>query len=210
MYRSFVLNFYYINVFPIFKNSLFSSCLRFFSLVSFFCPLLDNEIVCFLKVQLAEAINLQDKNLMAQLQETMRCVSRFDNRTCRKLLASIAEDYRYLVQCLCSSGLPIHVFIHQQVGEFPVVLSCNLPNQVIALLLPHERMQLSHPHVRQTSEFRHCFVLKATSERILCTTAQQFVKLLASVSLYCQSDIKIWCESDVPIALGKELHISLI
>ncbi|PKU36655.1 gtpase-activating protein and vps9 domain-containing protein 1 isoform x1 [Limosa lapponica baueri] len=54
----------------------------------------DNEIVCFLKVQLAEAINLQDKNLMAQLQETMRCVSRFDNRTCRKLLASIAEDYR--------------------------------------------------------------------------------------------------------------------
>lgn len=56
--------------------------------------MLDNEIVCFLKVQLAEAINLQDKNLMAQLQETMRCVSRFDNRTCRKLLASIAEDYR--------------------------------------------------------------------------------------------------------------------
>lgn len=55
---------------------------------------LDNEIVCFLKVQIAEAINLQDKNLMAQLQETMRCVCRFDNRTCRKLLASIAEDYR--------------------------------------------------------------------------------------------------------------------
>lgn len=54
----------------------------------------DNEIVCFLKVQLAEAINLQDKNLMAQLQETMRCVGRFDNRTCRKLLASIVEDYR--------------------------------------------------------------------------------------------------------------------
>ncbi|XP_038601685.1 GTPase-activating protein and VPS9 domain-containing protein 1 isoform X7 [Tachyglossus aculeatus] len=66
----------------------------------------DNEIVCFLKVQIAEAINLQDKNLMAQLQETMRCVGRFDNRTCRKLLASIAEDYRkrapyiaYLTRC---------------------------------------------------------------------------------------------------------------
>ncbi|XP_058015577.1 GTPase-activating protein and VPS9 domain-containing protein 1 [Ahaetulla prasina] len=66
----------------------------------------DNEIVCFLKIQLAEAINLQDKNLMAQLQETMRCVGRFDNRTCRKLLASIAEDYRkrapyftYLTRC---------------------------------------------------------------------------------------------------------------
>uniref|UniRef100_A0A671F3C4 GTPase activating protein and VPS9 domains 1 n=1 Tax=Rhinolophus ferrumequinum TaxID=59479 RepID=A0A671F3C4_RHIFE len=66
----------------------------------------DNEIVCFLKIQIAEAINLQDKNLMAQLQETMRCVCRFDNRTCRKLLASIAEDYRkrapyiaYLTRC---------------------------------------------------------------------------------------------------------------
>ncbi|KAM4664884.1 GTPase-activating protein and VPS9 domain-containing protein 1 isoform 3-T3 [Discoglossus pictus] len=66
----------------------------------------DNEIVCFLKVQLAEAINLQDKNLMAQIQETMRCVTRFDSRTCSKILASIAEDYRkrasyiaYLTRC---------------------------------------------------------------------------------------------------------------
>ncbi|XP_078406022.1 GTPase-activating protein and VPS9 domain-containing protein 1 isoform X1 [Cetorhinus maximus] len=66
----------------------------------------DNEIVCFLKVQLAEAINLQDKQLMAQIQETMRCVGRFDSRTCHKLLAAIAEDYRkrapyiaYLTRC---------------------------------------------------------------------------------------------------------------
>ncbi|XP_041048942.1 GTPase-activating protein and VPS9 domain-containing protein 1 isoform X2 [Carcharodon carcharias] len=66
----------------------------------------DNEIVCFLKVQLAEAINLQDKQLMAQIQETMRCVGRFDGRTCHKLLAAIAEDYRkrapyiaYLTRC---------------------------------------------------------------------------------------------------------------
>lgn len=57
-------------------------------------PPSDNEIVCFLKVQLAEAINLQDKNQMAQIQETTRCVSRFDARICRKLLAVIAEDYR--------------------------------------------------------------------------------------------------------------------
>ncbi|XP_065820377.1 GTPase-activating protein and VPS9 domain-containing protein 1 isoform X3 [Labrus bergylta] len=66
----------------------------------------ENEIVCFLKVQLAEAINLQDKNQMAQIQETTRCVSRFDARTCRKLLAAIADDYRkrapyiaYLTRC---------------------------------------------------------------------------------------------------------------
>lgn len=62
---------------------------------SYFCLCTDNEIVCFLKVQLAEAINLQDKNQMAQIQETMRCVSGLDPRTCRKLLTAIAEDYRY-------------------------------------------------------------------------------------------------------------------
>lgn len=67
---------------------------KFSTITEFLFFYLDNEIVCFLKVQIAEAINLQDKNLMAQLQETMRCVCRFDNRTCRKLLASIAEDYR--------------------------------------------------------------------------------------------------------------------
>ncbi|CAM9590625.1 unnamed protein product [Lampetra fluviatilis] len=66
----------------------------------------DNEIVCFLKVQLAEAIHLQDKSQIAQLQETLRCVARFDNRTCRKLLAAIDDDYRrrapyiaYLTRC---------------------------------------------------------------------------------------------------------------
>lgn len=66
----------------------------------------DNEIVWFLKVQLAEAINLQDKNQMAQIQETMRCVSHLDPRTCRKLLTAMAEDYRkrapyiaYLTRC---------------------------------------------------------------------------------------------------------------
>ncbi|XP_051950399.1 GTPase-activating protein and VPS9 domain-containing protein 1 isoform X3 [Xyrauchen texanus] len=66
----------------------------------------DNEIRCFLKVQLAEAINLQDKNQMAQIQETTRCVSHLDPRTCRKLLTAMAEDYRkrapyiaYLTRC---------------------------------------------------------------------------------------------------------------
>uniref|UniRef100_A0A8C9NMU3 GTPase-activating protein and VPS9 domain-containing protein 1 n=1 Tax=Serinus canaria TaxID=9135 RepID=A0A8C9NMU3_SERCA len=59
----------------------------------------DNEIVCFLKVQLAEAINLQDKNLMAQLQETMRCVSRFDNRTCPLCFRKRAPYIAYLTRC---------------------------------------------------------------------------------------------------------------
>jgi len=39
----------------------------------------DNELVLQLTVQLAEAINLQDRDLIAQLHETIRCVRQFDD-----------------------------------------------------------------------------------------------------------------------------------
>ena len=39
----------------------------------------ETELVAFLKAQLAEAINLQDKDLIAQLHETIRCLSVFTN-----------------------------------------------------------------------------------------------------------------------------------
>ena len=38
-----------------------------------------NEVVTFLRAQLAEAINLQDKDLMARLHETIRCLALFEN-----------------------------------------------------------------------------------------------------------------------------------
>jgi len=41
-----------------------------------------NELVLQLTVQLAEAINLQDRDLIAQLHETIRCVRQFDNHEC--------------------------------------------------------------------------------------------------------------------------------
>ncbi|XP_070532532.1 GTPase-activating protein and VPS9 domain-containing protein 1-like [Ptychodera flava] len=53
----------------------------------------DNELVAFLKVQLAEAINLQDKSLIAQLHETLRCVRQFDADGSKKLLHSLQQDY---------------------------------------------------------------------------------------------------------------------
>ena len=65
-----------------------------------------NDLVALLKVQLAEAHNLQDRNLVAQLHETLRCLSLFDNEGCRKLVRSLKEDYKrrspylaYLVKC---------------------------------------------------------------------------------------------------------------
>ena len=66
----------------------------------------NNDLVSLLKVQLAEAHNLQDRNLVAQLHETLRCLSLFDNEGCRKLVRSLKEDYKrrspylaYLVKC---------------------------------------------------------------------------------------------------------------
>lgn len=40
----------------------------------------DNELVAFLQLQLAEAINLQDRSLIAHLHETLRCVRLFDSQ----------------------------------------------------------------------------------------------------------------------------------
>jgi len=39
----------------------------------------ETDLVLQLKAQLAEAINLQDDDLVAQLLETIRCLRQFDN-----------------------------------------------------------------------------------------------------------------------------------
>lgn len=66
----------------------------------------EHELIIFLKLQLAEAINLQDRSLVAQLHETLRCVRLFDAVGCSKLFHSLQEDYKgrapylsYLIQC---------------------------------------------------------------------------------------------------------------
>merc|ERR1719510_1440979 len=43
-------------------------------------PSKDNDLIWFLRVQLAEALNLQDRNLVARLYETLRCVQAFDKQ----------------------------------------------------------------------------------------------------------------------------------
>ncbi|XP_069695345.1 GTPase-activating protein and VPS9 domain-containing protein 1 [Periplaneta americana] len=66
----------------------------------------ENELVSFLQLQLAEAINLQDRSLIAHLHETLRCIRLFDDNGCQKLFKSLKEDYQkrspyiaYLVRC---------------------------------------------------------------------------------------------------------------
>ncbi|XP_011497747.1 PREDICTED: GTPase-activating protein and VPS9 domain-containing protein 1 isoform X3 [Ceratosolen solmsi marchali] len=66
----------------------------------------ENELVAFLQLQLAEAINLQDRALIAHLHETLRCVRLFNEDGCRKLFKSLGDDYQkrspyiaYLIRC---------------------------------------------------------------------------------------------------------------
>lgn len=47
----------------------------------------------YLKTQLYDAISLQDKEKEAQLYETIRCVSIFNEHECNKLLRSLKKDY---------------------------------------------------------------------------------------------------------------------
>ncbi|CAL7948132.1 unnamed protein product [Xylocopa violacea] len=66
----------------------------------------ENELVAFLQLQLAEAINLQDRALIAHLHETLRCIRLFNDDGCKKLFKSLREDYKkrspyiaYLIRC---------------------------------------------------------------------------------------------------------------
>ncbi|XP_062567706.1 GTPase-activating protein and VPS9 domain-containing protein 1-like isoform X1 [Saccostrea cucullata] len=65
-----------------------------------------SELFKMLRGQLAEAINLQDKDTIAQLHEAIRCVRLFDGEGCGKLVRSLQEDYQsraayisYLIRC---------------------------------------------------------------------------------------------------------------
>ncbi|GAB1604956.1 GTPase-activating protein and VPS9 domain-containing protein 1-like isoform X2 [Argonauta hians] len=66
----------------------------------------ETELVHILSVQLAEAINLRNKEMVAQLHEVIRCIKLFDNEGCKKLFKSLEEDYKgrthyvaYLTRC---------------------------------------------------------------------------------------------------------------
>ena len=63
-------------------------------------------LLAFLRLQLSEYISLQDHSLMAQLHETLRCVSLLDGAGRAALLGSLRRDYSgraaytaYLVRC---------------------------------------------------------------------------------------------------------------
>lgn len=66
----------------------------------------NNELILLLRSQLAEAINLQNKESIAQLHEAIRCVRLFDSKGCKKLVNALKDEYQtrsayisYLIRC---------------------------------------------------------------------------------------------------------------
>ncbi len=112
-----------------------------------------NELVSILRVQLAEAHNLQDRNMIAQLHETLRCVSLFDNDGCRRLVRSLREDFRrrspyvsYLVRC--RQGL-LATLAHQKkllsrMDADRILCSSHQVNVCIRLFLERREKQLGN------------------------------------------------------------------
>ncbi|XP_065209586.1 receptor-mediated endocytosis protein 6 homolog isoform X2 [Planococcus citri] len=65
-----------------------------------------NVLVAFLQLQLAEAIHLKDRSLIAHLHETVRCVKSFNDQKCLYLLETLKKEYKarapylsYLMRC---------------------------------------------------------------------------------------------------------------
>jgi len=54
----------------------------------------NNEINGLLRIMLAQALNQQDRNQVAQLYETIRSVSNLDQESCAKLTRTLKDEYR--------------------------------------------------------------------------------------------------------------------
>lgn len=53
-----------------------------------------NHLILFLRSQLYEAIALQDRDLQAQLHETLRSIQQFHENECKEIIRSMIDDYR--------------------------------------------------------------------------------------------------------------------
>lgn len=120
----------------------------------------EHELIIFLKLQLAEAINLQDRSLVAQLHETLRCVRLFDAVGCSKLFHSLLEDYKnrtpylsYLIQCRQSllSVLAHLERLSNRVEQDKAVCHRFLISVCVRLFLERREVQLNNFVV----EFQH-------------------------------------------------------
>ncbi|CAF1300551.1 unnamed protein product [Rotaria sp. Silwood1] len=76
-----------------------------------------NNLILFLRSQLYEAIALQDRDLQAQLYETLRCVQQFNENECKVLIRSMIDDYRsrsvYITYLVKNNENLLNITYHQ-------------------------------------------------------------------------------------------------
>lgn len=53
-----------------------------------------NYLIVFLRAQLYEAIAVQDRDLQAQLHETLRSIKQFTEHEAKEIIRSMIDDYR--------------------------------------------------------------------------------------------------------------------
>ena len=77
-----------------------------------------NNLVLFLRSQLYEAIALQDRDLQAQLYETLRSVQQFTDSECKEIVRSMIDDYRsrsvYIAYLVKNNENLVNITYHQE------------------------------------------------------------------------------------------------
>ena len=76
-----------------------------------------NHLLLFLRSQLYEAIALQDRDLQAQLYETLRSVQQFTENECKEIIRSMIDDYRsrsvYIAYLVKNNEHLLNITYHQ-------------------------------------------------------------------------------------------------
>ncbi|CAF1359859.1 unnamed protein product, partial [Adineta ricciae] len=77
-----------------------------------------NNLFLFLRSQLYEAIALQDRDLQAQLYETLRSVQQFNENECKEIIRSMIDDYRsrsvYIAYLVKNNENLLNITYHQE------------------------------------------------------------------------------------------------
>ncbi|XP_073993752.1 GTPase activating protein and VPS9 domains 1 isoform X2 [Rhodnius prolixus] len=160
----------------------------------------ENELVAFLQLQLAEAINLQDNCLIPQLYETLRCVKMLSDVECRKLFECLKEDYKnrmpynsYLIKCrqsLLSTLSHVHRLMDRVIRDRTVVLEF-LSSMCVRLFLERRESQLAK------------FVTEFQSLTLADEKSDILDSFLASLSTEMERDL-IWrCASEEQLNQAK-------
>lgn len=150
----------------------------------------NNLLVCVIRVQLAEALNLQDRDLVAKLHETLRCLELFDAQGCRKLVRALREDYKnrspylsYLIRC--RQGL-LATLAHQErllkrLQADKSVCTTYLVTVVIRAFLQKQEMQLQ----RFKAQFKATPAPDEKAEQLTLFLAQLMSQLESDSSKIC-------------------------